>query len=104
MPSRSAPRRKEETAAAITLDDVRRLAGLSRLTISASDEEKLIREFSAILDYFRVVDEVVATVETPAARGPNVVRPDVPAPSDPEGVLKGVPRRKGRLVRAPRVF
>lgn len=32
------------------------------------------------------------------------MRPDEVRPSDPEGVLRGVPKKRGRLVRAPRVF
>jgi len=88
----------------MTLDQVRRLASLSRITLTASEEERLIGEFSSILEYFSVVDKV-GDVPTPGSPSEaNVMRPDEVEPSDPEGVLKGVPRRRGRLVRAPRVF
>jgi aspartyl/glutamyl-tRNA(Asn/Gln) amidotransferase C subunit len=88
----------------MTLDQVRRLASLSRLTLSASEEQRLIGEFSSILEYFGVVDRVGDATTPEKSSGANVVRPDEIAPSDPEGVLKCVPRRRGRLVRAPRVF
>jgi aspartyl/glutamyl-tRNA(Asn/Gln) amidotransferase C subunit len=88
----------------ITLDQVRRLAGLSRLTLSSAEEEKLTREFWSILEYFRVVDKVGDSPAPESDSVGNSLRPDEVGPSDPEGVMKGVPRRKGRFVRAPRVF
>jgi len=97
-------KRPKEQRAAMTLDQVRRLASLSRLTLSASEEERLTGEFSSILEYFRVVDKVGNAVAHDAQPNENVFRPDEVAPSDPEGVLEGVPRRRGRFVRAPRVF
>jgi Asp-tRNA(Asn)/Glu-tRNA(Gln) amidotransferase C subunit len=72
--------------------------------LSAGEEERLIGEFTSILDYFRVVDGVGDSGTAVPTKDSNATRPDVVAPSDPEGVLKGVPRRKGRLVKAPRVF
>lgn len=90
---------------AVTLEEVRRLASLSRLTLTRPEEERLREELSSILDYFKVVDGVAG-----AGNGVRMIqatsdlRPDEVRPSDPEGVLRGVPRRKGRLVRAPRVF
>ena len=85
-------------------EQVRRLASLSRLTLTGPEEETLTGEFSSILGYFRVVDGVGDAIDTESPSVANVTRPDEVAPSDPEGVMKGVPRRRGRLVRAPRVF
>ena len=89
----------------VTPEEVRRLAALSRLNVTRAEEERLRAELSAILGYFRTVDGVppgVTAERTPL--DPALLRPDEVRPSDPEAVLKGVPRRKGRLVRAPRVF
>jgi aspartyl-tRNA(Asn)/glutamyl-tRNA(Gln) amidotransferase subunit C len=91
--------------AAVSLEEVRRLASLSRLTMTRPEEERMRDDLSSILDYFRVVDGVGGTA--PAARlteEAQLLRPDEVKPSDPEGVLRGVPHKKGRLVRAPRVF
>jgi aspartyl/glutamyl-tRNA(Asn/Gln) amidotransferase C subunit len=103
------PRRSKEAAppafVAVTPEEVRRLAALSRLNVTRPEEERLRGELSAILGYFRTVDRVPSDVtDERTALDPALLRPDEVRPSDPEGVLKGVPRRKGRLVRAPRVF
>ncbi len=91
--------------AAVTLEEVKRLASLSRLTMTRPEEERLREELSSILEYFRVVDGVAGTGETNRTiEDTSALRPDEVGPSDPDGVLRGVPRKKGRLVRAPRVF
>ncbi|MDA4113464.1 MAG: aspartyl/glutamyl-tRNA amidotransferase subunit C [Thaumarchaeota archaeon] len=91
--------------AGVSLEEVRRLASLSRLTMTRPEEERLREELSSILDYFRVVDGVSGHIETGRlAEEAALLRPDEVRPSDPEGVLRGVPHKKGRLVRAPRVF
>lgn len=89
----------------ITSEQVRQLAALSRLTLTSSQEEELRSELSSILDYFDAVDSVDNAIE-PEVRvvEPAALRADKVGLSDPEGVLKGVPQRKGRLVKAPRVF
>ena len=93
------------TKTAVTLEEVRRLAGLSKLSMTRQEEERLKGELSSILDYFRVVDGVTSAGDTEhQAQAAESLREDEVRPSDPEGVLRGVPRKKGRLVRAPRVF
>lgn len=92
-------------ATSVSAEDVRRLASLSRLNLTGAEVETLKGELSSILGYFRVVDSVPGSA--PPARkavAPESLRPDEAKPSDPEGVLRGVPRKRGRLVRAPRVF
>jgi aspartyl/glutamyl-tRNA(Asn/Gln) amidotransferase C subunit len=87
------------------VEDVRRLAGLSRLNLTSVEEEELKAELSSILGYFRAVDSVPGS--GPPAKDrvvPADLRSDEVKPSQAEGVLRGVPRKKGRLVRAPRVF
>jgi len=89
----------------VSQEEVRRLASLSKLNITRAEEEKLRRELSSILDYFRVVDGATAQVAPPRlTRTPGELRPDEARASDPEGALRGVPQKKGRLVKAPRVF
>jgi len=64
----------------------------------------LLSEFSSILEYFKVLDRLAVPVEEGRTVVPAGLRRDEVGPSDGDGLLKGVPRRKGRLVRAPRVF
>jgi len=91
------------TKSKITVEQVRRLGELAKLEIDPAAEEDLREELSAVLDYFDVLDKV------PQSQGgeyalPSRMRSDEVRPSEPTAVLKGVPQKKGRLVRAPRVF
>ena len=89
----------------ISADEVKRLGQLSRLNLSPSEEEKLREQLSSILEYFRVVDGVKGMAQSGGAgEDASQLRKDEVGPSDPEGVLKAVPQKKGRLVKAPRVF
>ena len=89
----------------ITPAEVRRLGELSRLNIGAGDEEKLREQLSSIIDYFRVVDGISDDVKLGRSYvEPSELRGDDAAASDPDGVLRGVPQKKGRLVKAPWVF
>jgi len=84
---------------------VERLAELSRLSLSPQEAERLRGELSSILEYFAVLDKVdVSDVGPlqPATSGG--LREDAVRPSTPDEMLQGVPQRKGRYVRAPRVF
>ena len=96
---------KPKTKPTISTKEVRKLATLSRLALTESQEEQLRGELSHILDYFKAIDAINEDVPLDRpARSASALRRDEVMPSDPEGVLKGVPYRKGRLVRAPRVF
>jgi aspartyl-tRNA(Asn)/glutamyl-tRNA(Gln) amidotransferase subunit C len=89
----------------ITSEQVRRLGNLAKLNLSAPEEERLRGELSSILDYFEVIDQVRENVAIDQlSEDAANLRPDEVRPSDPEGVLRGVPQRKGRFVKAPRVF
>ncbi|MDA4122867.1 MAG: aspartyl/glutamyl-tRNA amidotransferase subunit C [Thaumarchaeota archaeon] len=102
MPPRT--KKAERQSPTMSLESVRRLAGLSRLNLTASEEERLLSEFSSILEYFKVLDRSAGPAEDGPTVTPANLRRDEVGPSDGDGVMKGVPRRKGRLVRAPRVF
>ncbi len=89
------------------MDVVAHLASLSRLTFTEQEQERLTRELSSVLVYFGAVDKAVVSggVE-PAVRegGKASRRQDSPRESAPDELLRGVPQKKGRLVRAPKVF
>lgn len=82
------------------------MADLSRLSLSPQEAERLHGELSSILEYFATLDKVDVSRIAPEAGGSEGVglRQDLARPSTPEAILKGVPQRKGRYVRAPRVF
>ena len=88
------------------LRQVERLADLSRLSLGPQEAERMRGELSSILGYFATLDKVEVS-KSPAPQGTlqeGVLREDVVRPSTPDEILPGVPQRKGRYVRAPRVF
>jgi aspartyl-tRNA(Asn)/glutamyl-tRNA(Gln) amidotransferase subunit C len=89
--------------AAVDLDQITRLSDLSRLSLSPSEAQRMERELSSVLEYFAVIDKAeVGDVAPSTQRGEG--RPDVVGPSPADEILAGVPQKKGRLVRAPKVF
>src|SRR5689334_18430078 len=99
------PRRSSSTL--IGRKTVNRLGELSRLSLAPHEAEKMQVELSAILAYFAELDKVdlprnLDFVES--AREKAGLRQDIPRPSSPDEILAGVPQKKGRYVRAPRVF
>jgi len=84
---------------------VERLAELSRLSLSPQEAQRLRGELSAILEYFAALDKVDVSKAGPTEEAaPGSLREDTVRPSTPDEILSGVPQRKGRYVRAPRVF
>ena len=98
-------RRKSQGRPSVDARQVERLAELSRLSLGQQEAERLRGELSSILEYFAALDKVdvsrTGTTQDAASGG---LREDVVRPSTPEEILQGVPQRKGRYVRAPRVF
>jgi aspartyl-tRNA(Asn)/glutamyl-tRNA(Gln) amidotransferase subunit C len=84
---------------------VERLAELSRLNLGPQEAQRLRDELSSILEYFATLDRVDVSGTGPAQEASSGgLREDEVRPSTPEEILQGVPQRKGRYVRAPRVF
>jgi aspartyl-tRNA(Asn)/glutamyl-tRNA(Gln) amidotransferase subunit C len=99
-------RTKTQKPLSVDLRQVDRLADLSRLTLSQREAERLRIELSSILQYFAALDKVKIG-DLPTSQGAGLeagLRGDVVRPSTPDDILQGVPQRKGRHVRAPRVF
>jgi aspartyl-tRNA(Asn)/glutamyl-tRNA(Gln) amidotransferase subunit C len=97
---------KTQKTTSVDVRQVEKLAALSRLSLGQQEVERLRGELSSILEYFATLDKVdtseVGPDQEDAQDGP--LREDVVRPSTPEDILEGVPQRKGRYVRAPRVF
>ena len=90
----------------ITRAQVKHLAWLSRIRISKLEEEKYAEEMSEILRYFKKLDEAdTEGVESTyhVVEVTNVMREDEPQTKPSEALLKGVPAKKGRFIRAPRI-
>lgn len=98
--------RKPTKTPSVDIGQVERLADLSRLSLSPEEAERLRGELSSILVYFAALDKVETSKALPdrEASPGGGQRDDVVRPSTPEAVLEGVPQKKGRYVRAPRVF
>jgi len=97
---------KTQKATSVDIRQVERLAELSRLSLRPQEVERLRGELSSILGYFATLDRVDVSKVTGAqdALKDGGLREDVVRPSTPEEILEGVPQKKGRYVRAPRVF
>lgn len=102
MPQKSRPSK----AASVDRSQVERLAELARLSLGPAEMEHLRVELSPILEYFAALDKVKIPpgLEGVEATNEGGLRDDTVRPSTPGAILEGVPQRKGRYVRAPRVF
>lgn len=97
---------RKPTAPSVDVSLVERLADLARLSFTPEESERLKGELSSILEYFATLDKVdLSKLSPPESSGKDQgLRDDVVGPSIPEEILRGVPQKKGRYVRAPRVF
>jgi aspartyl-tRNA(Asn)/glutamyl-tRNA(Gln) amidotransferase subunit C len=95
---------------ALSLDQVRRIARLARLELSAEEEARYATQLSAILDHVEQLKELdvsdvppmthaLAAGETPALRE-DVVKPGL----SPEEALAAAPAREGTAFKVPRII
>jgi aspartyl-tRNA(Asn)/glutamyl-tRNA(Gln) amidotransferase subunit C len=93
---------------ALTVDDVRWVAHLARLTLSDAELETMTRQLSAILDYVNQLQQVDTEKIEPLAHPhelANVFRDDAPAPSLPVAdALANAPDRRGDYYGVPAVL
>ena len=87
---------------------VKHVAFLVRLGISEEEAHKFSRQFSSIIDYFNMLNEVDTTNVPPAsdiANAENVLREDVVQPSmSREEFLKNAPKSERGYVKVPTVL
>lgn len=94
----------------LTLDEVRRVAALARLKLSAEEEQLFAGQLSAILDQVRELETLDVTGVPPMthalAEGEAVaLRPDVLVPGlTPEEALANAPAREGTCFKVPRII
>ena len=95
---------------ALSLDEVRRVAALARLKLSADEEQLFAGQLSAILDQVRELETLDLTGVPPMthalAEGEAVaLRPDVLVPGlTPEEALGNAPAREGTCFKVPRII
>lgn len=68
----------------VSVDDVRKVAQLARLTFDSNEEQRLVVELNQMLSYVASLDELDTTGVAPTAHVlplSNVFREDVPRPS-----------------------
>jgi len=87
---------------------VKHIATLVRLGISEEEAQKFSGQFSSIIDYFNMLNEVDTDNVTPAsdiANAENVLREDVVKPSmSRDEFLKNAPNSEGGYVKVPTVL
>jgi aspartyl-tRNA(Asn)/glutamyl-tRNA(Gln) amidotransferase subunit C len=92
----------------LTADEVRWVAQLARLELSAADLETMTRQLSAIVDYVNQLRQVDTEGALPLAHPlpiHNVFRADEPAPSlSVEEALANAPQRQNGFYVVPAVL
>jgi aspartyl-tRNA(Asn)/glutamyl-tRNA(Gln) amidotransferase subunit C len=100
--------RPPKTAFTIDAEMVKHVAYLVRLGIQEEEAQAFSHQFTAIIDYFHLLNEVDTNDVTPASEASstrNVLREDEVGPSMPrEAFLKNVPQTDGDYVQVPLVF
>lgn len=98
---------KSQNTFKIDVDMVKHVAFLVRLGITEEEAQAFSRQFTSIIDYFHLLNEV-DTGSTPSAAQSagvqSVMREDQVRPSmDREEFLQNAPRREGGFVKVPLV-
>jgi aspartyl-tRNA(Asn)/glutamyl-tRNA(Gln) amidotransferase subunit C len=101
---------QKKPAQSFTIDAemVKHVAFLVRLGVREEEAQAFSQQFSSIIDYFHLLNEVDTTLVPPANETSNVrsvMREDQILPSmSREDFLKNVPSREGNYVQVPLVF
>lgn len=92
----------------LSIDDVRKVARLARLRLSAEEETQFADQLGQILDYVEMLNEVATDEVEPMAHAAglsNVFRPDEPHPSLPrEQALANAPKTDGKYFLVPQIL
>ena len=102
------PQEPAKTDFTIYADMVKHVAFLVRLGIQEDEAQAFSHQFTAIIDYFNLLNEVDTQNVKPACETSNtlsVMRPDEVRPSMPrQDFMKNVPHPDGAFVQVPLVF
>ena len=95
---------------ALSLEEVRRIAGLARLRLSADEERTFAVQLSAILDHVRQLEELDVSGVEPmthalaAGESPALRTDAVEASLPPDEALAAAPAREGTCFKVPRII
>ncbi|MGD0751078.1 MAG: Asp-tRNA(Asn)/Glu-tRNA(Gln) amidotransferase subunit GatC [Anaerolineales bacterium] len=102
------PQEPAKTDFTIDADMVKHVAFLVRLGILEEEAQAFSHQFTAIIDYFHLLNEVDTQNVKPACETSstqNVMRPDELRPSmSRQDFMKNVPHQDGAFVQVPLVF
>ena len=92
----------------LSIEQVRHVARLARLSLSAEEEERYAAQLSAILAYAEELAQVDTSQIAPTAHAAdlkNLMREDVVEPSLPSEIaVQGAPDRAGSSVAVPKIL
>ena len=92
----------------ITVEDVRHVAALARLDLSAAEEEKLVAELGAILGYVEALAELDTEGVPPTAHvldvGPAFRDDEVRNGPEVDALLENAPDRWQGFFRVPKII
>jgi aspartyl-tRNA(Asn)/glutamyl-tRNA(Gln) amidotransferase subunit C len=108
-PDMSEPQKQTQR---VTGDDVKRVAELAYLELSANEETRMQRDLNAILDYVAQLNELDTSSVEPMAQvaeilggASSALRADTPVPSLPrENVMVSAPETDGSFFKVPKVI
>ncbi len=105
-----------ESAGAVTVEEVRYVAALANLELTAEEEPRMQRDLNAILGHIAALAkldthdvppmaQVGQLLETASALAGATLRPDVTVPSvDRAAVMAEAPETDGRFFKVPKVI
>jgi len=92
----------------IDREQVRKVALLARLEMTAEEEAQFTTQMGSILDYFDQLSELDVSNVQPTTRAidvSNVTRPDeLRADSNREDILKAAPNQEGDFFKVPQIL
>lgn len=92
----------------LSIDQVRHVARLARLSLSAEEEKRYAAQLSAILAYAEELEQVDTSRIAPTAHAADLktfLREDVVEPSlPPEAAVQNAPHRAGSSIAVPKII
>jgi aspartyl-tRNA(Asn)/glutamyl-tRNA(Gln) amidotransferase subunit C len=92
----------------IDSEQVRKVANLARLELTADEEAQFTTQLGSILDYIEQLNQLDVTNIAPTTRAidvSNVTREDILQPyADREAILNSAPQQEGDFFRVPKIL
>ncbi|MGI5862635.1 MAG: Asp-tRNA(Asn)/Glu-tRNA(Gln) amidotransferase subunit GatC [Myxococcales bacterium] len=92
----------------LSVEEVRRVAQLARLRLTAEEEQRYARQLGEVLAYAEQLRELDTSHIPPTAHAaelPNLLREDELQPSlEPEVALANAPAREGSAIAVPKII